>query len=102
MSGRMKKQAQDKWQNLLSDVFEKLSRNTVGDLKIPKEMVATLLSNVDHLRTSLQHTYATEVARVLSKVDFHKIANDVASNYTIKVNAEIHLEPKKKKKGSRR
>lgn len=78
---------------LLGDV---LKRVTVGQ-QLPKDLGAALLASVENLRQGVQQTFAVEISRVLSKVDFSEIANDIASNYSLKVNAEIRLEPKKGK-----
>jgi len=92
----MKKQrrAQDRIQDIFGDI---LKRVPVAELKLPKTKALALLSSIENMRQSVQQTFAAELSDVLSKMDFDKIANDLATNYTLKVNAEIRLEPKNRK-----
>lgn len=88
----------------LSDVLKKMPLGTMGDLGLPKEVMSALLANIEKARQSAQDVFAHEIAKVLSKVDFQNMLDDVVKNYKIKLSAEIELEPKRKnkrKKGSK-
>lgn len=78
----------------ITNVLKKMPLAGVGDLKAATDVLNDLLASVEKARHGLQDVIAHEAAKVFSKVDFQRIVNDIVQNYSLKVSAEIHFEPK--------
>ncbi len=52
------------------------------------------IANVEKARMGVLNTFSAEVSKMLAGVDIQKIADEIAKNYKIKINAEIRFEPK--------
>ena len=81
----MAKRRQDKLQDLVGDVLRP---------RLPKEIVEGIMANVEKARMGVLNTFSAEVSKMLAGVDIQKIADEIAKNYKIKINAEIRFEPK--------
>ena len=94
----MRKKRNTKKQGSFVDVFRKGAFSGVTELRMPKEIRRALLANIENIREGALEIFAQEVSRVLSKVDFQRVVNDVLQNYTLNLEARITLSPKKKSK----
>jgi hypothetical protein len=50
--------------------------------------------NIEKVRESAVEIFAKEISKVLAKVDVHNIVEDVAKNYSLRIEARIDLSPK--------
>ena len=98
---RIKDQAQEKIQDVISDVFRKVPK-AAGEMKLPKEVVSSLLMNLENIRSGLLGVLSKEVELLFSNVDVEKLILELTKNYKIKINAEVKFEPKEKPKRKKR
>jgi hypothetical protein len=94
MSKKIKQQAQEKIQDLFGEVMKRVP--ITGELKLPKEVVHGVLANVEKARMGVLSVFSHEMEKVFSRVDVAKILTSIAKDYTLKINAELKLEPKYK------
>lgn len=83
-------------QTILGEVLRKVPITGVGEIRVPSDVRRVLLMNVENLRENALAIFAKEVSRVLSKVDFQNIADDVLRNYSLRVEARLDFVPKKR------
>jgi hypothetical protein len=82
---------------LLNDIVRRMA----SELQMPKDALESAIENMGKFRQGALDGISREVGKALNRVDFGRITNDILENYTLKVNAEIRLEPKKKAKKKR-
>ncbi len=70
-------------------------RNVVGDLKLPKEMLASLVTQADRTKQEVVRTLGEEVRRFLESAAVHEELHRLLSDVTIEVKAEVRLRPGK-------
>jgi hypothetical protein len=70
-------------------------RNVVGDLKLPKEILASLVTQADRTKQDLVRTLGEEVRRFLESAAVHEELHRLLNDVTIEVKAEIRLRPGK-------
>ena len=70
-------------------------RNAVGDLKLPKELLASLLIQADRTKQDLVRTLGEEVRRFLESAAVHEELHRLLTDVTIEVKAEVRLRPGK-------
>jgi hypothetical protein len=87
---------------ILEDVLRKVPLSGVSEIRVPSDVRKVLVANIENLRENALDIFSREVSRVLSRVDFQRLVNDVLRNYTLKVEAKIELVPKGRAKGSRK
>jgi hypothetical protein len=75
-------------------LIEEILRKVPSELKVPSDVRKVLLNNVDGLRSGVLDIFSTEIAKMLSKVDFQRMLVDVMRNYTVHLDAKIDLIPK--------
>jgi hypothetical protein len=98
----MKKPARRGAKGILEEVLRKVPLSGVAEIRVPSDVRKVLVANIENLRESALDVFSREVSRVLSRVDFQRLANDVLRNYTLKVEAKIELVPKGRAKGPRK
>jgi hypothetical protein len=70
-------------------------RNVVGDLKLPKEILASLVTQADRTKQELVRTLGEEVRRFLESAAVHEELHRLLTDVTIEVKAEVRLRPGK-------
>lgn len=75
-------------------------RHFLGDIKLPKEVLGTLLQGAQKSKDDLMEKVGQEVIRMIKKIDFVAEASKFAENHKFKVTAEIEIM--KKSDGSTR
>lgn len=75
-------------------------RNVVGDLKLPKDALSSLLSSADKARQELFRAVADEVGKVLTGPQLRAEIMKLLTSLSIEVKAEIRLKDAHGGKGS--
>ena len=81
-------------QGLLGDVLRKMPLPGGADFSLPADIRRALVQNIEKVRESAVEIFAKEISKVLAKVDVHNIVEDVAKNYSLRIEARIDLTPK--------
>src|SRR5205823_12292856 len=68
-------------------------RNLVGEMKLPKDALAFLLSQADKTRTEVARVVTQEVRRFLESETLRREIWKVLNGITLEVNATIQLKP---------
>src|SRR3954463_1036937 len=68
-------------------------RNLVGEMKLPKDALAFLLSQADKTRTEVARVVTQEVRRFLESETLRRELWKVLTGVTLEVNASIQLKP---------
>ncbi|HZR10635.1 MAG TPA: hypothetical protein VFA79_18760 [Myxococcales bacterium] len=68
-------------------------RNLVGDMKMPKDALAFLMSQADKTRTEVARVVTQEVRRFLESDTLRREIWKMISGVTLEVTASIHLKP---------
>jgi hypothetical protein len=90
----VKKQIQKSASGLWGGVLRKVPLQGVAEIRVPSDIRRVLVSNIENLRENALDIFAKEISKVLSKVDFQSIIDDVLKNYTLKIEAKVELHPK--------
>lgn len=90
----MKKQIQKGAAGIWGGVLRKVPLQGVAEIRVPSDIRRVLVSNIENLRENALDIFAKEISKVLSKVDFQSIIDDVLKNYTLKIEAKVELHPK--------
>jgi hypothetical protein len=93
----MRRQIRKSAQGLIGDVLRKVPLSGVAEIRVPSDIRRVLVANIENLRENALDVFAKEISKVLSKVDFQSIIDDVLKNYTLRVEAKIDLVPKNRK-----
>ncbi len=70
-------------------------RGLVGELKLPKELIGSLLAQADRTKQDLVRTLGEEVRRFLESAALHEELAKLLTDMTIEVKAEVKLKPGK-------
>jgi hypothetical protein len=70
-------------------------RNLVGDLKLPKELLTSLVTQADRTKQDIVRTLGEEVRRFLESAAVHEELHRLLSDVTLEVKAEVRLRPGK-------
>lgn len=70
-------------------------RNLVGELKLPKELIASLLAQAERTKQDVVRTLGEEVRRFLESAALHEELGRLLTDMTIEVKAELKLRPGK-------
>src|SRR5438132_7492898 len=68
-------------------------RSLVGEMKLPKDALAFLLSQADKTRTEVARVVTSEVRRFLESETLRREIWKVLTGVTLEVNASIQLKP---------
>src|SRR5437660_11173403 len=68
-------------------------RNLVGDMKLPKDALAFLLSQADKTRSEVTRVVTHEVRRFLESETMRREIWKLLTSVTLEVNAEVRLKP---------
>lgn len=83
---------------IIGDVLRKASLSGVGEIRLPSDVRRVIVANIENMREGAIEVFAREISKVLAKVDFQHILDDVLKNYTLRLEAKIELVPKGKSK----
>ena len=92
----MKRHLQKRAEGLIGDVLRKVPLGGVGEIRVPGDLRRVIVKNVEGLRESALAIFAKEISRVVSKVDVQHILDDVLKNYSLRLEARIDFQPKRK------
>ena len=98
----MKKKFRESASDLLGDVLRRVPLSGVSELKLPSDLRRVLVANIENMREGAIDAFAKEISKVLSKIDFQTIIDDVIKNYSLKVEAKIELQPKGPRKRAKK
>lgn len=76
---------------------EEAIRQTLGDLKLPKEMLNLVLSGANKSKEELMNRVGSELVKLVSKLDIVKEASKFMETHKFRVNAEIEIIKKEEK-----
>lgn len=79
---------------------EESIRNYLGEMKMPKEVVNTLLQSANKSKEELMTKVGNEVVKILSKIDFVKEASRFVEEHKFKIKAEVEVVKKDPPAGS--
>lgn len=80
----MQKRIRASASDLLSEIVKRVSVSSVGELRVPGDVLSILQTNLDKF-----------LSKVVSKIDVNSLLDDLARDYKIRISAEVILEPKK-------
>jgi hypothetical protein len=75
---------------------EESIRAALSELKLPKEIMTTLLQNATKTKEAIANQVTKEIINIISKIDFVKEASRFVEEHKFKVSAEIEVLKKKK------
>ena len=81
-------------QGLIGDVLRKVPLSGVTELRLPNDIRRVIVQNIEKVRESAVDVFASEISKVLAKIDVHNIVDDVLKNYSLRIEARIDLTPK--------
>jgi ribosome-associated toxin RatA of RatAB toxin-antitoxin module len=85
------------WESLLFATFEKIA-SAPGKLKDPKESVNSAVDWVRGMQRDVQERVKDEVGQRIAKIDWNlmgtKVADHLAKNYRLRIQAEVDFAPK--------
>lgn len=67
-------------------------RQTVSDMKLPKEALSFLLTQGDSARKEMFHVVSKEVKKYLRSSDMERLLSQVLEHFTVEVKAEIRFK----------
>jgi hypothetical protein len=68
-------------------------RNLMGELKLPKELIGTLLAQADRTKQDVVRILGDELRRFFESAQLHQEILKMLTNVTIEVKTEIKLHP---------
>lgn len=75
---------------------EESIRAYVGELKLPKEILATLIQGASKSKDEITSKVTKEIITMIQKIDFTKEFLKFAEGHKFKINAEIEIIKKEK------
>ena len=82
-------------QGLIGDVLRKVPPlSGVAEIRVPGDIRKVLVQNIEKVRESTIDVFASEISKVLAKIDVHNIVEDVLHNYSLRIEARVDLIPK--------
>jgi hypothetical protein len=91
-----------KTKGIFSEVLKRVSITPGMELKLPKEILQAIQLNIEKTRDSVLSILSKEISRVVATIDTQSVLEEILRNHSIKIQAEIILEPKNKKKRGKR
>jgi len=73
---------------------EEAVRSQLGELKLPKDVLNTILQGASKSKEELVNRIGNETMRLISKIDFVKEVAKFAETHKFKINAEIEIQKK--------
>ena len=70
---------------------EESIRNTLGDIKLPKEVLNTILTGATRSKEEFLNRIGNETIKLISKIDFVKEASRFVEEHKFRINAEIEV-----------
>lgn len=70
---------------------EESIRNYLSDLKLPKEVVNTVLQSAAKSKEELMSRVGNEIIKVVQKIDFVKEASRFVEEHKFKISAEVEV-----------
>jgi hypothetical protein len=74
---------------------EESVKNVLGDLPIPKDVIAGLVTNAKGAKEDFTKSLREEFRKYLSKLDTEKLIDYILQNYDVEVNANFRFKKKK-------
>lgn len=97
-------EASSRWGDMLRKVMsvglgaafmtEESIRNVVTELKLPKEVLSTLLQGASRSKEEFLNRVGNETIKLISKIDFVKEASRFVEEHKFKIQAEIEVVKK--------
>jgi len=79
---------------LIGEVLRKVPLGGGEGLSLPSDVRRVLVQNIEKVREAAVDILAKEISKVVSRIDVHNIIEDVAKNYSLRIEARIDLTPK--------
>lgn len=79
---------------------EESIRHALGGIKLPKDILNTLIQNASKTRENISNQVANEIIKVVSKIDFVKEASRFVEEHKFKITAEVEVTKKKNGDGN--
>ena len=73
---------------------EESIRGALSGMNLPKEVLATMLSQANRSKEEFLHKMGNETVKLISKIDFVKEASRFVEEHKFKINAEIEIVKK--------
>lgn len=73
---------------------EESIRNTLGDIKLPKEVLATILQGANRSKEDFLNKIGNETIKLISKIDFVKEASRFVEEHKFHIVADIEVVKK--------
>lgn len=70
-------------------------RQALGEMKLPKEILGTLLASANKSKDEITSRVSSEIIKVVSKIDWVKEFAKFAETHKFKISAEIDIVKKK-------
>lgn len=93
----MRRNIQRGAKGILGDVLRKVPLSGVAEIRVPSDIRRVVVANVENLRENALDIFAKEVSKVLGRLDFQHIIDDVLKNYTLRLEAKVDFLPKGRK-----
>lgn len=103
-SGSDEDESSPKWADMLKRVMsvglgaafmtEESIRNTLGDMKLPKDVLNNILTGANRSKEELLNRIGNETIKLISKIDFVKEASRFVEEHKFRINAEIEVVKK--------
>lgn len=71
-------------------------KSVLGDIPLPKDIVNGLMQNAQKAKEDFVGQMREELAKHISKVDPHKIVEEILDNYHIEIEAKLNFTKKGK------
>jgi hypothetical protein len=73
---------------------EESIRNTLGDIKLPKEVLTTILQGASRSKEDFLNKIGNETIKLISKIDFVKEASRFVEEHKFHISADIEVVKK--------
>ena len=80
---------------VMSDSLKGKVKNFVGDLKIPKELVAHMMTQVDETKKAAVGIVAREVREFLEQTDLAEEISKVLTKVDFEITTRVRFKPRK-------
>lgn len=80
---------------------EESVRAYLSELKLPKEILTTLIQSANKSKEEIQNRVTGEILGIIKKIDFVKEASRFAEDHKFKITAEVEILKKDKKSDSK-
>jgi len=76
---------------------EELIKNYLAELKLPKEILQSLLQNAQKSKEEITAKVSNEAIKMLTKVDWAKVASKFLEDHKVSINMELNFQRKSAK-----